>query len=154
VTREAGGRFLAAATEAVGSMDGVAAVVVGPADASAGPGTVLVRSYVPQLALMPRLAAVVCHGGNNTVCEALSHGVPLVVAPVRDDQPVIAEQVVRSGAGLRVRFGRAGPDAVRTAVHTVLRDPSFRAAARRCQPLFAAAGGAAAAADRVEKLAS
>jgi UDP:flavonoid glycosyltransferase YjiC (YdhE family) len=80
--------------------------------------------------------------------------VPLVVAPVRDDQPVIADQVVRGGAGVRVRFGRAGSPAIGEAVHTVLTDPSYRTAAARFRSLFAAAGGVAAAADHVEKLAA
>ena len=31
---------------------------------------------VPQLALLARTAAVVTHGGHNTVCEALAHGLP------------------------------------------------------------------------------
>ncbi len=105
--------------------------------------------HVPQLDLMPRLSAVVSHGGNNTVCEALAHGVPLVVAPVRDDQPVIGEQVVRTGAGLRVRFGRVSAPALRESIVSVLDEPSFRVAARRLRGDFAAAGGAVAAADRL-----
>lgn len=43
------------------------------------------------------------------MCEALWHAVPLVVAPIRDDQPVVAGQVTDAGAGVRVRFGRGGP---------------------------------------------
>ncbi|MDX6315324.1 MAG: hypothetical protein QOF44_4788, partial [Streptomyces sp.] len=53
---------------------------------------VLVLPHVPQLPLLERVGAVVCHAGHNTVCEALWHGVPLVVAPIRDDQPVVAGQ--------------------------------------------------------------
>ncbi len=110
---------------------------------------ILVLPHVPQIDLMPHLSAVVSHGGNNTVCEALAHGVPLVVAPVRDDQPVIGEQVVRVGAGLRVRFGRVSAPALRESIVSVLDEPSFRTAARRLRDDFAAAGGAAAAADRL-----
>ncbi|WP_131785196.1 glycosyltransferase [Protofrankia symbiont of Coriaria ruscifolia] len=110
---------------------------------------ILVLPHVPQVDLMPHLSAVVSHGGNNTVCEALAHGVPLVVAPVRDDQPVIGEQVVRVGAGLRVRFGRVSAPALRESIISVLDEPSFRIAARRLRDDFAAAGGAAAAADRL-----
>ncbi|WP_307875293.1 glycosyltransferase, partial [Frankia nepalensis] len=87
VTREAGGRFLRVATEALAQMtDRVQTIVVAPPGivddlAEAAPRDVLVRGQVPQLELMGRLSAVVCHAGNNTVCEALSRGVPLVVAP-------------------------------------------------------------------------
>jgi UDP:flavonoid glycosyltransferase YjiC (YdhE family) len=50
------------------------------------------------------MSAVVCHGGHNTVCEAVAHGVPLVVTPIRDDQPIIARQVADAGAGIRLHF--------------------------------------------------
>jgi UDP:flavonoid glycosyltransferase YjiC (YdhE family) len=112
-----------------------------------------VREFVPLLGLLPHLDAVICHGGHNTICEALAHAVPLVVAPIRDQQPVVAGQVVAAGAGTRVHFGRVGPTELRNAITTVLDDPSYRAAARRVQTSFAAAGGAAAAADHLEKLA-
>jgi MGT family glycosyltransferase len=158
VTREAGGRFLRVATEALASMtDRVQTIVVAPPGivddlAAAAPADVLVRDAVPQLELMGRLSAVVCHAGNNTVCEALSRGVPLVVAPVRDDQPVISEQVTRAGAGVRVRFGRVNEAGVAAAVASVLDDPSYRAAAERLRAEFTAAGGVAAAAARIEAL--
>ncbi|MCK9893299.1 glycosyltransferase [Frankia sp. AgB32] len=156
VTREAGGRFLRAAAEGLLSLrDQVQAVVVAPpglVDDLDAPDDLLVAPFVPQVELMPRLSAVVCHGGNNTVCESLAHGLPLVVAPVRDDQPIIGEQVVRSGAGLRIKFGRTGPAGVAAAVSTVLDDPGYREAAGRLQDAFARAGGVAAAAEHVEKL--
>jgi zeaxanthin glucosyltransferase len=88
----------------------------------------------------------------NTVGEALAHGIPLVIAPIRHDQPVTAAQVVAAGAGIRVRFARAGAGQLRAAVTDVLDDPAYRSAARQVSASFAAAGGAAAAAVRLEKL--
>ncbi|MBX6388511.1 MAG: glycosyltransferase family 1 protein [Frankia sp.] len=160
VTREAGSRFLRAAAEGVLTLaDRLQTVLVAPpgvADdlAAAAPADLLVRPMVPQLELLRRgrLEAIVSHAGNNTVCEALSHGVPLVVAPIRDDQPIIAEQVVRAGAGLRVKFGRVNAAGIAAAVTTVLDEPGYRAAAQRLRAEFAAAGGAAGAADHIEKL--
>jgi UDP:flavonoid glycosyltransferase YjiC (YdhE family) len=105
------------------------------------------------LALMPRLDAVICHGGMNTVCEALAHGVPLVLAPIRHDQPVVASQVVRAGAGIRVPFSRVSPGQLRAALTTVLGDPAYRRTAAEVGDSFAAAGGAAAAAARLEGVA-
>jgi MGT family glycosyltransferase len=154
VNRDAGRRLLTAAAEALAPLgDRLQAVLVAPADLlDAPPDHVLVREFVPQLELLPHLDAVVSHGGHNTVCESLAHGVPLVVAPIRDDQPIVAQQVVDAGAGIRVRFGRVGATELREAVTTLLDDPSYRAAAQRVQESFAAAGGAAAAADHLEKL--
>ena len=72
-----------------------------------------VARWVPQLALLEQVDAVVSHAGHNTVAETLAHAGPLVVAPIRDDQPVVANQVVAAGAGVRVRFARVGAPAPR-----------------------------------------
>ncbi|WP_329172160.1 glycosyltransferase [Streptomyces sp. NBC_01477] len=130
----------------------VQAIVVAPDGTVRDPPEhdVLVRSRVPVLELMPRLDAVVSHGGLNTVCEALAHGVPLVVAPIKGDQPINAAQVAAAGAGRRVRFASVRPGPLRENLLAVLDDPSYRAAAHRVRESFAAAGGAAAAARHLE----
>ncbi|MFB7949488.1 glycosyltransferase [Kitasatospora phosalacinea] len=133
--------------------DRLQAVIAAPDGTVADPPAhVLVRPRVPVLELMPKLAAVVSHGGLNTVCEALAHGVPLLVAPIKGDQPINAAQVAAAGAGRRVRFAHASPEQLRTELLAVLDDPSHAAAARRVQESFAAAGGAPAAADHLETL--
>ncbi|SHM35810.1 glycosyltransferase [Actinacidiphila paucisporea] len=132
----------------------VQAIVVAPDGTvpDAPEGDVLVRPRAPVLDLMPRLDAVVSHGGLNTVCEALAHGVPLVVAPIKGDQPINAARVAAVGAGRRVRFAGVRPKALREELLAVLDDPSYRAAAHRVRDSFAAAGGAAAAALHLEQL--
>ncbi|KUM99210.1 glycosyl transferase [Streptomyces yokosukanensis] len=155
---DAGGRFLAECRTALGERaDRVQAVIADPGGLLAVPADdkdVLVVPSVPQLPLLERADAVVCHAGHNTVCEALWHGVPLVVAPIRDDQPVVAGQVVDAGAGVRVRFGRVRADRLGAALDTVLTDPVHRAAAARIRTAFRAAGGAQAAAAHLERLAA
>jgi MGT family glycosyltransferase len=147
-----GARFFAGAAAALGDL-GVGGVVVAPPElVGPVPPGVLVTAPVPQLALLPHMDAVVCHGGHNTVVEALAHGLPLVVAPIRDDQPTIAAQVVAAEAGVRVVFRRAGRAELHRAVDAALHDPVLRAGARRVQRSFAAAGGPSAAADHLERL--
>jgi MGT family glycosyltransferase len=147
-----GERFFAAAADALRAMD-ARAVFVAPAELVPDPPpNVLVAPRVPQLALLPHVDAVVSHGGHNTVCEALAQGLPLVIAPIRDDQPVIADQVAAAGAGIRVKFGRITADALRHAIESVLTEPGYRAAAERVRASFASAGGAPMAADRLEGL--
>jgi MGT family glycosyltransferase len=154
VNREVGQRFFATALAAVAPLAGrLQVIIVSPPDLiGSAPDHVMVRGFIPQLDLLPHLDAVVSHAGHNTVCEALAHGVPLVVVPIRDDQPVVAGQVVDAGAGIRVHFGRVGATELRNAITALLEDPSYRAAARRVQASFDTAGGAAAAADHLEKL--
>ena len=147
------GRFLRAAAEAVRGMDAQAVFAAPPELVAEAPPNVLVRERVPGPKLFERLSAVACHGGHRAVCEALSRGLPLVAAPVRDDQPVIARRVEAAGAGVAVGFGDADPDGLRDALATVLADGPHRAAAQDARASFASAGGAAEAADRLEKLA-
>jgi hypothetical protein len=127
--------------------------VTSPDVISDPPGHILLAERVPLLALMPRLDAMVCHGGLNTVCEALAHGVPLVMAPIRWDQPFNAAQVAGAGAGIRVNFGRVRPDQLRAAITAVLDDPAYRGAAARVRDSFAEAGGRHRAAELLESLA-
>jgi MGT family glycosyltransferase len=152
VNAEAGDRFYATVIEALGGRDLQVIVVAPPERFGTVPANVLVRDRVPQLALLDRVDAVISHAGHNTVCEALARGLPLVVAPIRDDQPVIAQQVVAAGAGVRVRFGRVRPRDIVDAVEDVLTRSSYREAARRIRASFEAAGGAAAAATALEAL--
>ncbi|CAM2006372.1 glycosyltransferase [Acanthopleuribacter pedis] len=111
------------------------------------PANFIVQPHVPQVALLPYLDAVFCHGGHNTVCESLAYGLPLIVTPIRDDQPVIGRQVASSKAGITLRFNRLKPEQVRESVHRVLHEKSFRIAAKRIAASFEAAGGAPQAVD-------
>jgi MGT family glycosyltransferase len=127
-------------------------IVAPPEDLPAPPDGVMITRSVPLLKLMPQLDVVVAHGGINTVAEALSNGVPMVIAPIRHDQPVVAAQVAGAGAGLRVKFGRVRPDQLAAAVTAVLGDPSYRAGAAKVAESFRAAGGAAEAVRQLERL--
>jgi zeaxanthin glucosyltransferase len=147
--------FYARAVAALRPMgDTVRAVIVAPPEQVPDPpGHVLVVPAVPMLDLLPHLDAVVCHGGLNTVCEALAFGVPLVVAPIRHDQPTNAAQVESAGCGIRVNVDRVSPERLRAAVTSVLDEPSYRRAAGAARDSFRLAGGAAAAADLLASLA-
>ncbi len=147
--------FYARVAEALAPLgDRVQAIVVAPPGVLADPpGHILVAPQVPMLALMPHVQAVVGHGGMNTAGEALAHGTPLVVAPITLDQPTTAAQVAACGAGIRVDFDKATPDELRAAILAVLEEPSYRDAAHRIRESFRAAGGAAAAAEHLQRLA-
>ncbi|HJQ45294.1 MAG TPA: glycosyltransferase [Amycolatopsis sp.] len=153
-TVSSGPRFLAKCVAALQTRsDRIQAVIADPdlsvADA---PPDLVVRPRVPLLALLDKASAVICHAGHNTVCEAMDHGVPVVVAPIRDGQPIIAKQVARAGVGVEVSFFRATAGRIGAAIDAVLDDPSFRHRATAVRESFRSAGGAPAAADHLEKL--
>jgi zeaxanthin glucosyltransferase len=138
---------------ALAALDGVHAILLAPPESVPDPPPhVTVAARVPVLELLPHLAAVVSHGGLNTVTEALAHGVPLVVAPIRHDQPLNARAVAAAGAGVRISFARAEPARIAGALAAVLGDPAYREGADRVRASFAAAGGVGAAAGLIERL--
>src|SRR5213075_2840318 len=91
------------------------------------PPHVLVAPRVPMLDLMPRLDAVICQAGQSTVNEALLHGVPLVVAPIRLAEPITAAQVVAAGAGVAASMSESTADELAAALTAVLDEPGYRA---------------------------
>ena len=152
VNAERGERFFSTAIEALGDRPYQVILVAPDKLVRYAPANILVRPRIPQLTVLPEVQAVVCHGGHNTVCESLAHGLPLIVAPIKDDQGIVAQQVVQAGAGIRLKFGRVRAPELRRAVERLLDEPAFREAAVRVQRSFADAGGAARAAELVEAL--
>jgi UDP:flavonoid glycosyltransferase YjiC (YdhE family) len=72
-----------------------------PARLGARPGNVVLARSVPQPALLSRARAFVTHGGLNSIKEAISASVPLLVFPMVNDQPGNAARVVFHGIGRR-----------------------------------------------------
>ncbi len=68
----------------------------------------------------------VTHGGFNSVKEALSVGVPMVIVPIAGDQPYSAERGAALGVARVIPPDERTPDRVREAVRGVLGDPSYR----------------------------
>ncbi|MFD5559819.1 glycosyltransferase [Kitasatospora griseola] len=152
-----GADFLHRTVEALALVGGdVRAVIAAPRGAlpAALPDSVTVVDRAPILELLSRgrLDAVLCHGGMNTVVESLAHGVPVLAAPIRNDQPFVAQRVVEAGAGLRVPFARVSPPVIAERLRRVLDEPSHRTAAELIGRQLLSGGGASTAADRMEAL--
>ena len=148
---QSGQRFLGECVEALKAMPEVQGVIVDPTGTLSNKD-VLIKQRIPQVPLLQKASVVICHAGHNTVGESLAAGVPLVVAPIRDDQHTVAESVVAAGAGLRLRFDRARAEHIGRAVGTILATPDFTAAAGRLKQSLTTAGGAAAAVRHLEAL--
>lgn len=148
---QSGTRFLSECVDALAAIPEVQGLVVDPTGTLRS-DKVLLFQRVPQVPLLRRASAVICHAGHNTVCESLAAGVPLILAPIRDDQHAVAQSVVAAGAGVRLRFDRARAEHITLAVSTVLATPGYTATARRLRGSLTSAGGAVAAARHLEAL--
>lgn len=119
------------------------------AQVAALPGEPIVAAWLPQRLVMARCALVVSHGGMNTVLDALSLGVPLVLLPLAMEQGAITQRVLRAGAGVGIT--RPGRDRLRQGIGQVLDGSRFREGTHRLAASLAAAGGAERAARLIER---
>ena len=112
-----------------------------PARFGPQPDHVRLERYVPQPLLLAHCNAFITHGGFNSVKEALSAGVPMVVVPISADQPYSAERCAALGVGVTVAADDRSPGAIKSAVRRVLGDPAYREAARAFQAEMASLPG-------------
>ncbi len=96
------------------------------------PGNVFVAKYAPGEALMAMSHVVVSHGGNGTVYQALSRGVPIIGFPTIFDQEINMNRVSALGVGRRMSLRSYTGVALRAVVDEVMSDPGYR---DRCQQL-------------------
>lgn len=137
---------------AMAGLAGERMLVVCSTDAGDNPANVRTAPFLPHDKLLPLVDAMVTNGGWNGVLAALDAGVPLVVAGRSLDKPEVARRVAWSGSGLNLRTGKPSPARIRDAVRRVLAEPRTRRRAAEIGAQLAAGGGAAAAADLVERL--
>ena len=96
------------------------------------PDTIFTTTYAPFGELLPRVRALVHHGGIGTMSQCLAAGVPQLIAAMGLDQPDNAERLERLGAGLRTSAedfiaGRALP-----LLQRCLHDEDIRTKAAAC----------------------
>ena len=91
----------------------------------AGPGR--------QAPLIEQAAVVICGGGHGILAKALTRGRPVVTVPGGGEQRENADRVRRAGLGVAIRPTRLDPKRLARAVHRVLAEPGFTAAAQACR---------------------
>jgi UDP:flavonoid glycosyltransferase YjiC (YdhE family) len=117
------------------------------------PANVEVHQYLSHDEILPSASLVVGHGGHSTTMRALAHGVPLLILPMHRilDQLMIGKAVSAAGAG-RVLPKTASAEVIRSAVQSLLHEPSYRQAAVAIGARLRSHNGAITAADELEAL--
>ena len=109
--------------------------------------------FLPQASILPQVALVITHGGNNTVTESLYYGKPMVVLPVFWDQYDNAQRIHESGFGVRLdTYGHEQAE-LRAAVDRLLADEALRGRLSALSGRLQAAPGTERAAGLIEQLA-
>jgi zeaxanthin glucosyltransferase len=110
--------------------------VLDPEAFDAGPAGVVAVKHAPQLQVLRKAAAMVTHGGFNSVKECIYFGVPMVALPMKDDQPDVASLVVHHGLGVQGNVKKLSPGTLLSMLDTVVGSASHAQALARMGRAF------------------
>jgi hypothetical protein len=113
------------------------------------PPNARVERYVSQALLLPRVHAVVSHGGSGSMLATLAHGLPMLLVPLGADQFDNAERCVEAGLARRLLPDQLDVDSARAAVAAMLEDDDARERAGRAAAEIAEMPGPADVANRL-----
>ncbi len=97
------------------------------------PENVYIYPSVPQTQVLKQADVFVTHGGMNSVSEAFTHGVSLVVVPFMSDQPVNARRVEELGLGVQLDYHIMDKEVLRRTVLSVLENAHIKEKAIKIQ---------------------
>lgn len=114
---------------------------------------VTLAAYLPLPQLLCQSAIFIHHGGANTFSEALTLGVPQVLIPLTTDQPIQAELLRESGAGVALYPREVTTETLKAAFSQLL-DASHPVQQKihHVRRMFAKSNGAKTAAQLVESI--
>jgi UDP:flavonoid glycosyltransferase YjiC (YdhE family) len=108
-------------------------------------------AFVPQVSLLPEVDLVLHHGGNNTFCECVHFGRPMIVLPLFWDQYDNAQRAQETGIGARLDPYRFEEDELLGAVDRLLGDEELRARLSQASARIRPTSGTERIADLVER---
>lgn len=113
----------------------------GMAKLSSVPKNFFVTDFAPGSALMEKSDLVVCQGGNGTIYQALSRGVPIIGIPTMHDQEFNLNRVVDLGFGIQLSDLKFKPDHLVEAVERLMTRKHYRENAQRYRKILAGYNG-------------
>lgn len=114
------------------------------------PPFVRVETFLPFSAFLPRVAAIVHHGGIGTTSQALRAGIPQLVMPMSHDQHDNARRVVKLGVGRELNSAQCHPHGLSDALYGLTRHSMIRSRCDAIKSMFQGKDSLAMIADTVE----
>jgi MGT family glycosyltransferase len=127
------GGLVQSVISAMATVDADAVLTAGPnlnIEQLTAPPNVHLLPSAPHNAVMKDVSLVVTQGGHGTVNRALISGLPMLILPNGRDQGANAARVESNGAGLQLP-PTAAESEIAAAVNRLIKEPHFRAAAKR-----------------------
>jgi UDP:flavonoid glycosyltransferase YjiC (YdhE family) len=118
------------------------------------PEGVFLEQYVNTDTLLPHCDLVCCHGGNGTLYQALSYGLPCVVVATHAEQHYGGKRIQELGLGVSLtlkQLRRAGMGKLVEAVQQVIATPGYRNSALAFSQHLKKGDSEARAADAIEQ---
>jgi MGT family glycosyltransferase len=110
------------------------------------------EQFVPQTAIVPQCDVMITHGGNNTVGEAFTFGVPTIVLPLFWDQYDNAQRIDECGYGVRLSTYEFSDEELHSTIDGLVADQALRARLGAASQRLRVAPGRLRAADLIEGL--
>ncbi|WP_186001860.1 glycosyltransferase [Corallococcus sp. Z5C101001] len=107
-----------------------------PANFDGGPARIVAVRHAPQIKLLRKAAAMITHGGFNSVKECIYFGVPMVALPLKDDQPDVARILVHHGLGVQGTVKHLTSGALLSLLDSVVGSPPHAQALARMSRCF------------------
>lgn len=98
---------------------------------AAAPSNFRFAAYAPGSKLLEHCAAMVFHGGNGSMYQALAAGVPMLALPSHLEQHASYRVALREGFGRKGSARRITGEQLLREIDTLVHDPSYRTAAWR-----------------------
>jgi MGT family glycosyltransferase len=124
---------------------------VDPSSLGEIPDNFTVAQYVPQLQILQAADIFITHGGMNSINEAVTYGVPMIVVPNTVEQSVNAARIEEIQCGLYLDQAQLTVAKLQTAVTKILSDPHTTSGLSRLLNSFNEAGGTPLAADVINQ---
>jgi len=110
-------------------------------------------TYAPGSKLLEKCRAMIFHGGNGSMYQALAAGVPMLALPSHQEQGLITNFAVDRGYCIRMHARWFRTNALINNLRELIDNPKYREAAQRYSEDVRTTNGAANAADLFERLA-
>jgi len=93
---------------------------------------------IPQTSLLARAAAMISQGGLGSIKECLYFGVPMLVIPFVNDQPLNAARVRHHGLGISLSPGNVTVEGLHSEINRLLKDREISSRVKRMREIFQA----------------
>lgn len=105
------------------------------------PNNFFVYPFVPQLEILQKASLFITHGGMNSVNEALFYGTPMLVIPVGNDQPTVAQQIETLHLGKYMKQKGLDAASLQFAAMEILNNNDYKKTLQKFQMKSQTAGG-------------